>query len=52
MKYDAEVGALRSAVERLVHELAVGAGSGPAARRALLPRLPDLVCFLGRKCVS
>lgn len=28
VKYDAEVGALRTAVERLMHELAVGSGSG------------------------
>lgn len=51
VKYDAEARALRTAVERVVTELAVGAGSGPAARRALLPRLPDLAAFLGRKCV-
>jgi hypothetical protein len=49
VKYDAEARALRTAVERVVTELAVGAGSGPAARRALLPRLPDLAAFLGRK---
>lgn len=45
------MGALRAAVERLVHELAVGAVSGAAARRALLPQLPSLAAFLGRKCV-
>lgn len=50
VKYDAEARALRTAVERVVTELAVGSGAGPAARRALLPRLPDLAAFLGRKC--
>ena len=52
VKYDAEARALRTAVEQVVTELAVGAGSGPAARRALLPRLPDLAAFLGCRCGS
>lgn len=50
MRYEEEVGALRVAVLKVVNELVVGAKSGAWSRRALLPHLPLLLAFLGRRC--
>jgi phosphoinositide-3-kinase regulatory subunit 4 len=44
-----EAAALVRCIERAVHDLAVGPATTPAARRALLPRLDDLVRLLGRR---
>ena len=49
VRYEREAEALRRAVERVVHELVVGARSSAGTRRALLARLPALAAFLGRK---
>ena len=40
---------LTRAVERALHDLAVGPASSPATRRALLPRLGALAAALGRR---
>ena len=49
MRYEEEAGALRVAVLKVVNELVVGARSGAWSRRALLPHLPRLLAFLGRR---
>lgn len=50
MRYEEEAAALRVAVLKVVNELVVGAKSGAWSRRALLPHLPRLLAFLGRRC--
>ena len=49
MRYDAELAALRSGVERVVVELVVGPKSTAATRKAILPHMDDLAAFLGRR---
>ena len=49
MRYDAELAALRSGVERVVVELVVGPKSSAATRKAILPHIDDLAAFLGRR---
>ena len=49
VRYDAELAALRSGVERVVVELVVGPKSSAATRKAILPRMDDLAAFLGRR---
>lgn len=49
MRYDAELAALRSGVERVVVELVVGPKSTAATRKAILPHVDDLAAFLGRR---
>lgn len=46
-RYDEELGRLRGAVERAVHDLLVGSRSEP--KLALLPHLGDLAAVLGRR---
>lgn len=49
VRYDAELAALRSGVERVVVELVVGPKSSAATRKAILPHMDDLAAFLGRR---
>lgn len=49
VRYEEEAAALRVAVLKVVNELVVGANSGAWSRRALLPHLPRLLAFLGRR---
>jgi len=49
VRYDAELAALRSGVERVVVELVVGPKSSAASRKAILPHMDDLAAFLGRR---
>ena len=49
VRYDAELAALRSGVERVVVELVVGPKSSAATRKAILPHVDDLAAFLGRR---
>ncbi len=49
MRYEEEADALRVAVLKVVNELVVGARSSAWSRRALLPHLPRLLAFLGRR---
>ncbi|KAL3131972.1 hypothetical protein ABBQ38_007667 [Trebouxia sp. C0009 RCD-2024] len=49
VRYDAELAALRSGVERVVVELVVGPKSTAATRKAILPLMDDLAAFLGRR---
>lgn len=52
VRYDAELAALRSGVERVVVELVVGPKSTAASRKAILPHMDDLAAFLGRRSWS
>lgn len=52
VRYDAELAALRSGVERVVVELVVGPKSSAATRKAILPHVDDLAAFLGRRSAS
>lgn len=52
MRYDAELAALRSGVERVIVELVVGPKSSAATRKAILPHMDDLAAFLGRRSAS
>ncbi|KAK9817197.1 hypothetical protein WJX72_010933 [[Myrmecia] bisecta] len=49
VRYDEEMAALRMAVEQVVHELVVGTRSTSWTRLALLPHVPALAAFLGRR---
>ncbi len=49
VRYDAELAALRSGVERVVVELVVGPKSSAATRKAILPHMDDLAAFLGSR---
>lgn len=49
VRYDAELAALRSGVERVIVELVVGPKSSAATRKAILPHMDDLAAFLGRR---
>ena len=49
VRYDAELAALRSGVERVIVELVVGPKSTAATRKAILPHMDDLAAFLGRR---
>ena len=51
VRYDAELAALRSGVERVVVELVVGPKSSAATRKAILPHMDDLAAFLGRRSI-
>jgi phosphoinositide-3-kinase regulatory subunit 4 len=50
VRYDEELGRLRGAVERAVHDLLVG--SSPQPKLSLLPQLGDLAATLGRRDTS
>lgn len=52
VRYDAELAALRSGVERVIVELVVGPKSSAATRKAILPHMDDLAAFLGRRSAS
>ena len=49
VRYDAELAALRSGVEKVVIELIAGPKSTAASRKAILPHVDDLAAFLGRR---
>ena len=52
VRYDAELAALRSGVERVIVELVVGPKSTAATRKAILPHMDDLAAFLGRRSAT
>ena len=52
MRYDAEVAALRTSVEKVVLDLVVGPRSSVATRRAILPHIHTLAAFIGRRWAS
>lgn len=51
-RFDAEVAAVRGAVERVVLELITGAKSSPDIKRALLSHSPQLAAFFGRRDIN
>ena len=52
VRYDAEVAALRTSVEKVVLDLVVGPRSSVATRRAILPHIHTLAAFIGRRWAS